>query len=257
MSKLAGWGLTLICALASGLAQENAKKLSSDASAAGITQKQAQAILGELRAIHKLLASENRTANAPLPQKSVSKVELNLRHGWYSMGRSDAPVTVVEFADYQCPFCRQYHAVTFPEIKKNYIDTGKVRFISRDMPLDFHDRALRAAEAARCAGEQEKFWELRDFLIANSNNLSDETIQKGARTLGLDLSTFQLCVNSETHKADIEKDLADATSLQISGTPTFVIGRATSDLLKGVLLVGAQPYSTFESVIQEAMKAAP
>ena len=103
----------------------------------GITKDQADEILKELKAIHQLLERQQTAAVQPQPTPASDKVKMSVTPGWYSLGRDDAPVTVVEFADYQCPFCRKFHAETFAEIKKNYIDTGKVRYVSRDLPLDF------------------------------------------------------------------------------------------------------------------------
>src|SRR5215471_6315867 len=123
----------------------------------GMTRDQADAILNELKAIHQLLLTQQNVAAAkaaPAAAPASDNVQMKMASGWYSIGRDDAPVTMVEFADYQCPFCRKFHAETFAELKKNYIDTGKVRYVSRDLPLDFHPNAPGAAVAARCAGEQ-------------------------------------------------------------------------------------------------------
>ena len=122
------------------------------------------------------------------------------------MGRSDAPVTLLEFADFQCPYCRHFHTESFAELKKNYIDTGKVRFISRDLPLDFHANALTAALAARCAGEQNKYWELRDALILNAKDLARESILKYAQQAGVEMNTFRSCLDTQKYKAEIDKD---------------------------------------------------
>src|SRR5277367_6195365 len=130
----------------------------------GLTRDQADDILKELKAIHQLLERQQTAAAQPQPAPASDKVKMSVTPGWYSLGRDDAPVTVVEFADYQCPFCRKFHSETFAEIKKNYIDTGKVRYVSRDLPLDFHPNAAPAAQAARCAGEQHKFWEMHDAI---------------------------------------------------------------------------------------------
>src|ERR1017187_2441884 len=122
----------------------------------GITRQQADEILNELRQIRQLLEKQNPKAAAPQPQE-ITRAKLNLE-GFAMLGSKDAPITMVEFTDYQCPFCQRFHLSTFSDLKKNYIDTGKVRFYSRDMPLDFHPNALRAAQAARCGGEQGQFW---------------------------------------------------------------------------------------------------
>ncbi|MGA8541795.1 MAG: thioredoxin domain-containing protein, partial [Terriglobales bacterium] len=183
------------------------------------------------------------------------KVTLKLTSGWHWMGRDDAPVTIVEFTDYQCPFCRKYHTETFAELKKNYIDTGKVRFVSRDLPLSFHANAEKAAEAAWCAGEQNKYWQLRDTMIDNSSDLSSDAIVKYAQTNGLEMASFKACAQAEKYKLEIEKGMADAGTVGISATPSFVIGKTTKDSLDGDRVVGAVPASVFESEIQKFITA--
>src|SRR6266704_1199611 len=112
----------------------------------GISRQQADEILNELRQIRQLLEKQ---AKAPQPQgEQITRAKVNL-DGFAMLGSKDAPLTMVEFTDYQCPFCQRFHVTSFPDLKKEYIDTGKVRFFSRDMPLDFHANAMRAAEAAR------------------------------------------------------------------------------------------------------------
>src|SRR5262249_22167194 len=171
--------------------------------------------------------------------------------GSYSLGSSDAALTLVEFTDYQCPFCKQFHDTTFQQLKTNYIDTGRLRFVHRDLPLDFHEHALKAAQAARCAGEQDKFWPMRDLLIANSTNLGQELVLTYAQRLTLDMNRFRLCLEGERYLADIRRDIDEAGSAGISGTPTFVLCRASRDTVDGVRIVGAQSYAAFERIIRE------
>jgi protein-disulfide isomerase len=222
----------------------------------GITKDQADAILSELRQIRQLLEKEqgagSQAAGTPVLEPA-QKVNLTLSKGMYSLGRDDAPLTLIEFADYQCPFCGRFHSDTFADLKKNYIDTGKVRFVSRDLPLSFHPNALNAAEGARCAGEQGKFWEMRDKLIANAEDLSKPAILKYAQALSLDMGKFSPCLEKEAHKDEIQKDLDDASSAQISGTPTFVLGKTSNDNFSGTVIAGAQPYSVFQVAIQNML----
>ena len=176
----------------------------------GMTHDQADEILNELKAIHQLLQAQGSKGSAPSPVAAPAaseKVHLKVASGWHSMGRDDAPVTIVEFTDYQCPFCRKYHTETFAQLKKDYIDSGKVRFVSRDLPLDFHPNAQRAAEAAWCAGEQNKYWELRDTMIINSSDLSKDAIGKYAQNNALDLVSFQACADSENTRRRSRKEL--------------------------------------------------
>lgn len=221
----------------------------------GMTGIQADAILAELKQIRQLLEKQ-QAVRAALPSAPAApeKVQMSLGNGWHSMGKDDAPVTLVEFADYQCPFCKKFHGDTFAELKKNYIDTGKVRFVSRDLPLDFHAYSMKAAEASRCAGDQGKYWEMRDTLITNSASLSEDLISKSAQTLGLKADEFHSCVTSDRYKADIEKDSNEAATLQISGTPSFVLAKTAKDKLDGVKMVGALPYAQFESAIEQMLK---
>ena len=170
------------------------------------------------------------------------------------LGRPDAPVTLVEFADYQCPFCKRFHTDAYAELKKNYIDTGKVRFVSRDLPLDFHPFALKAAEAVRCAGDQNKYWELRDALYSDANPPNDDVIKKAGESLSLDMKGLQACLDSDKYKADVQKDASEAATLQISGTPSFVLAKTAKDKLEGVRIVGAQPFATFQAAIDGLLK---
>src|SRR6516165_8432700 len=113
-------------------------------------------MLKELRAIHQLL---ERLTTPQQPAQPTTATITNLKG--YQLGAADAPLTMIEFTDLQCPYCRQYASTTFGEIKKNWIDTGKLRYVGRDFPLDFHPQAMAAARAARCAGEQGRFWDMR------------------------------------------------------------------------------------------------
>jgi len=225
----------------------------------GMTKDQADAILNELRQIRQLLEKQQTAAvvPSPAPPPAPEKVSMSIGKGWYSIGSETAPVTMIEFADYQCPFCKAFHTATFADLKKNYVDTGKVRFVTRDLPLDFHQNALRAAEAARCAGDQGRFWEMRNALITNSTDLSQEAVERYAKALAVEMGTFAKCVDGEQHKADIQKDQADAGALQITGTPSFVIGRMKNDKVEGVKLVGAMPYATFDSKIKDLLATQP
>jgi len=231
----------------------------------GMTHDQADAILSELKAIHQLLSTQGASrAAAPAPTTAPTiaqapasdKVQMKLASGWHWMGRDDAPITLVEFTDYQCPFCRKYHTETFAQLKKNYIDTGKVRFVSRDLPLSFHSNAEKAAEAAWCAGEQNKYWELRDTMI-NSSDLSPDSIAKYAQNDGLNVDSLKSCLQSDKYKSEVQKDIADAGIVGISATPSFVIGKTGKDTLDGERVVGAVPASVFESDIQKLLTAKP
>jgi|YNPBryunderm2012_1023409.scaffolds.fasta_scaffold00215_6 protein-disulfide isomerase len=212
----------------------------------GITREQAEAILNELRQIRILLERAVRPPEAAEePRKAVMRIPDDR---W--LGNRDAPLTLVEFTDYECTFCRRFQVMTFPELRKKYIETGKLRFISRDLPLDFHARAFRAAEAARCAGDQGRFWEMRDLLVS-TGRLDDEDITAHARQLKLDLKAFSACLAEGKHRTAIQQDILEAARLGINGTPGFVIGRSTPDGVAGEILMGAQPLAVFEAKLAE------
>jgi protein-disulfide isomerase len=167
------------------------------------------------------------------------------------LGSKDAPLTMVEFTDFQCPYCQRFHVQTFAELKKNYIDTGKMRFVSRDLPLDFHPNAMQAANAGRCAGEQGKFWELRDIMNSNPEKLDIGSLAGYAQDLKLDVAAFRSCVESGKYKDKIQNDIQLAEKVGASGTPAFVIGKSTPDGVDGEVVVGALPYSMFDQKLKE------
>jgi len=208
----------------------------------GITHQQAEEILQELRQIRQLLERQQQQQPASPP----AKIKMNLE-GMQMLGSKDAPVTMVEFTDYQCPFCQAFHTQTFGELKKNFIDTGKVRFYSRDLPLDsMHPNAMRAAEAGRCAAEQGQFWKLRDVMGHHPDKLDLESLLADAEVLKLDVTAFRVCVVSERHKDEIRADMMEAMRIGSDGTPAFVVGKSTAEGVEGDLVVGAQPYNVFE-----------
>jgi protein-disulfide isomerase len=225
----------------------------------GMTRDQADAILNELRQIHQLLQNQQAAAAQPKPAAVAAaappeKVKMSVGQGWYALGHEDAPVTMVEFTDYQCPFCRRFESESFAQLKKDYIDTGKVRFVSRDLPLEFHPNAPAAANAARCAGEQNKFWELHDAIMQDTaTDLGPDALLKYAQKVDLDIPSFKTCLDQKKYVAAIQKDTADAGSLGISGTPSFVIGKTAKDQIDGVRIVGAVPYSVFDSTIKNML----
>jgi protein-disulfide isomerase len=211
-------------------------------------QEQNEEMIKELRAIRQLLERLAQPQAPPPPQ--VARVS-NL--GGYSLGRPDAPLTMVEFTDLQCPYCRQFATTTFDELKRNWIDTGKLRYISRDFPLEFHQQAMNAARAARCSGEQGKFWEMRWALMRNANLLSPAFITKTASDLKLDAEGFAACAATTKFDNAIQADMAEAAGVGVTGTPTFVVGRTTPSGIEGSLIVGALPYSRFDAKLRELL----
>jgi protein-disulfide isomerase len=220
----------------------------------GITHDQADEIIKELRQIRQLLEKQQAAPTAPQPEQPT-RAKITDLSGVSMLGDKNAPITIVEYTDYQCPFCQRFHLSAYPEIKKNYIDTGKVRFFSKDLPLDFHPNALRAAQSARCAGEQGKFWEIREMMSANPDKLDMGHIMGFATELKLDTQKFQDCVNSDKYKERVQADVAEAMKVGANGTPAFIVGKSTGNGVDGELVVGAMPFAMFDQKIKEVQGA--
>jgi protein-disulfide isomerase len=162
------------------------------------------------------------------------------------MGPADAPITIVEFTDYQCPYC---------QAAQQYVDRvmatykGKVRLVYQEFPLDFHAQAKPAGRAARCAGEQGKFWEMHTGLLRTPGTFDDADLQSRAAGLGIDAKAFGACTASNKYDAVIQKAIDNGRSVGVSGTPTF--------FLNGRSFSGAQPFETFERLIEEELASAP
>ncbi len=183
-------------------------------------------------------------AGAAAPTSAAQYVRYKIpTDGFPSKGPANAPITLVEFADFQCPFCRQWEQQTYQPLLDKY--AGKIRIVYRDFPLtQIHPNALPAAEAAQCANEQGKFWEFHDKLF-EGQDLSPAIYDQYAQELGLSMTQFDQCVSTEKYKAAIEADSQFAEQLGINSTPTFFIN--------GLAIVGAQPISVFEQVIDKEL----
>lgn len=172
-----------------------------------------------------------------------------------ALGNSNAKVTVVEFADYRCPFCEQFFTDSYPQIKKDYIDTGKIKFAFRDFPFlpnpasdPTDNESANSANAARCANEQGKFWDYHDYLYSHqgsedSTTFSKDNLKKFAVSLGLNADQFNQCIDSNKYAQAVTDDLNAGKGYGVNGTPTIFIN--------GVEIVGAEPYSVFQQVIDQ------
>ena len=171
------------------------------------------------------------------------------------LGRADAPVTLVEFSDYQCPFCQRFFATTLAALKKDYVDTGKVRYVFRDFPLDqIHPQARKTAEAAHCAGEHGKYWEMHDLLFQNQKALAQPQLAEHARTIGVDGAKFDECLSSGRHAARVERGLTDGSAIGVQGTPSFVVGKTKAGgVVEGLPIRGAQPLEAFRRIIDQML----
>jgi len=171
------------------------------------------------------------------------------------LGRDDAPVTIIEFTDLQCPYCARFATQAFPELRRNYIDTGLVRFATRDLPLPSHAYAVTAAVAARCAGEQGRFWEFREALFAAQATLGPGTYADLARKFGLDAEKFAACRQDGRQAANVRADLELARANGITATPSLIIGRLVDGQFQGETIEGAKPYAVIAARIDALLEA--
>jgi protein-disulfide isomerase len=178
--------------------------------------------------------------------------------GAQSQGDATAKVTLIEFSDYQCPFCGRYANETYTKLIDQYVKTGKVRYVLRNFPLSqMHPLAEKAAEAAECAGEQGKYWEMHERLFKNQQALDAKEMTGHAAVLGLDQAKFQQCLEGGKFAAKVKADIADGTKLNVRGTPTFFFGYADDkgqSKVKAVkLLSGSQPLNEYTDILDNLL----
>jgi protein-disulfide isomerase len=226
----------------------------------GLSSTQGDQILAELKEIHRLLLAQQVQAAKPIAPAAGTSLQQTVvsvpvaNHEF--LGAADAPVVLVEYTDYQCPFCRRFHERAWPELRSRYVDTGKVRFEVRDMPLAFHEEALPAALVARCAGRQGKFWPVFEALLGKPEAMTKDGPRQAAINAGAAGPLLDQCTRDPTVRQGIDADTADAERIGVDGTPGFVIARRRGDKLEGTLILGAQPTSTFAARI-DALLAEP
>ncbi len=211
----------------------------------------------QLEEISKQLAARPAAAAPARPTgPSVAGMTIDLGNNVLK-GNEDAKVTLVEFTDYQCPFCARYTQNTLPQIQKEYVDTGKIRYALLDLPLEsIHKDAFTAAEATHCANDQGKYWEMHDLLFANQKKI--EPINAHAETLGLDVAEFEQCMEAETYAKSVRNDMVQAQKVGASGTPSFVVARTDPNdptKVTGVtFLRGAKAFNEFKAALDNALE---
>jgi protein-disulfide isomerase len=183
------------------------------------------------------------------PIKKVELSQLNIE-GEPMIGDVNAPVTIVEYSDYECPFCAKFYSESYGKLKTEYIDTGLVRLVFKDFPLGFHEKAIPAAAAANCVQAQlgdEKYFEMHDRIFTSQQSLSVSNLEALAIELGVDKAVYSTCVVDDVILAEINGDLAEGSQFGVSGTPSFFIN--------GNLIVGAQPFSVLKSMIDSELNS--
>jgi protein-disulfide isomerase len=218
-----------------------------------IVEQQKQ-ILSTLNDIKQLLAANGGARRAPQPPAPPSMLGTQ---GESFRGDTSATVAIVEYADFECPYCGQYEHDIYPHIAKDYVETGKVKYFYRDLPLPMHPHAMIAARAARCAGEQGKYWEMHDSLFAKQNTIREADMPGRAQELGLDTQKFSECLSSDRYTDQIKQSAMEAQKMGIGGTPTFFIGKIGSngEVTDLKTIIGTRPYDAFKSAIEDTLDA--
>ena len=191
---------------------------------------------GRQQLIDKLRAENHVSVLLEAPRMKVASA------GHPTAGASSAPVTIIEFSDFQCPFCRAAEN-SLKQVREKYGD--QVKLVYMDFPLSFHAHAMDAARAARCAADQGKFWQFHDALFQDQKKLDPTDLKETAAKVGLDRDKFNQCLADDKHDTGIRKDMAEGTSLGVTGTPTFFIN--------GRELMGAQPPPKFNEIIDDEL----
>lgn len=202
----------------------------------------------DLQEIKKLLGSKE----APTAPAEKAEVVLNIGDGHFK-GKKDAKVTLVEFSDFQCPFCGRNARDTMPQLEKEYIETGKVKYVFKDFPLEsIHKNAFKAAEAANCAGDQGKYWQMHDKLFQNQRALSGEDLVKYAGELNLNTKEFEKCLDSGKYASKVRENISEGRKAGVTGTPAFFLAYTEGDgsTVKTVdKITGARPFASFKEAI--------
>lgn len=180
---------------------------------------------------------------------TTTKVQAASIDGVAMKGDPNAPVTITEWSDFECPFCGRFYSDTLPQIEEQYIKTGKVNLVYKDYPLSFHPNAQKAAEAGKCALEQdpEKFWLLHDKIFQNQQNLNTANLKQWAAEIGLDSSEFNECLDSGRMASVVQAEMQEGQQKGVRGTPGFLVGDQ--------LVSGAQPFAVFQQAIEAQLQS--
>jgi protein-disulfide isomerase len=204
-----------------------------------------------------LRAQQQKMAAALASRAGFAPADVDVT-GAPALGPATDVVTLVEFSDYECPFCIKHFTQTMPLIQANYIATGKIRYVFKDFPIDEnHPMSIRAHEAAHCAMEQDKFWPLHVTLFSAPGTHTPDQLARRATEAGLDLTAFKACIASGRTTAAIRASVAVADGLGADGTPAFYLGKrdlTTNHVHVVKMLDGAQPYSAFQQALDDLLK---
>jgi protein-disulfide isomerase len=215
--------------------------------------KEMRALRAEMTQLRQAMAGLRAQApGPPAPPPAPASVRMD----GPALGPASASVGIVEFSEFQCPFCRRHFEQTFASLKQGYVDTGKIRYVFRNFPLvEIHPQAKSAAIAAYCAGQQGAYWQMHDALFANQQRLGPPLYDELGKTLKLDLDKYQACRTAPESEKAVDEDQRYGQSLGVQGTPHFFLGRVKGGQLVDVRRInGAQPAAAFTQVLDELLK---
>lgn len=195
---------------------------------------------------------EQQAQQSPEAPKAIT-IPLGLR-GDPKLGSGSAPLTIVEFSDFQCPYCKRFHDLVMPSLKKEYIDKGLVRFVHKDLPLPFHEHARNAAEAARCSRDDSQYWKTYGALFANQDCFACKGISTIVKASGIPVASLETCKRAKTASMAVNSNLAESQLQGIRSTPSFVIGPSQGERHTGQLVEGAMPWTRFKVLIEDALR---
>jgi protein-disulfide isomerase len=207
---------------------------------------------GEVDALKKRLAEPDSIGRKG---QETLRTPKDLLGGKIPLGKPSAKIIVAEFTDYQCPFCRKFAQTTFPRVRKDYVDTGKVQYVVRDYPLGFHAAAKSTAVAANCAGRQKAYWDMKARLFEHQAELGRGLYLRHAGELKLDRSGFEKCLDDARMAEAIDRDVAFGNTVGIQATPTFLLGQIEGGYVKNLKAVsGAMAFEAFADLLDSMMK---
>ena len=204
----------------------------------------------------KITALLEKQANQPRPEVSLDLEGAPFR------GNQNASITLVEFTDYQCPFCGRHAAETLPKIMAEYVNSGKIKYVLQDYPLESHPDARKAAEAAHCAGEQSRYWDMHDLIFANQKTLKERNLIEFAKSLGLNTDRFLNCLSTGKMSGQVSKDLGQAQAVGVDAAPTFYFALTTpntTSVSSTTKISGAVSFENFKAALDKMImeQAAP
>ena len=204
------------------------------------------------------LAYQNNLSSNTQKTKAASAEIINLKtdlliKGDPILGNPNAPITIVEFSDFECPYCQRFHHETLPKLQSEYIDKNLVRFVHKDLPLPFHKHATKAAQVARCSMEQDNYWLTYKALYTKQNCLDCQGVLTIAKTAGLNVARLKKCLKSGKVASIVNSNISEAKLNGIRGTPTFVIGPSQGDKHRGKIVNGAIPWPQFRLLVENAL----